>query len=42
MISVREDLLQVCDELHEVVVLLVELIDAQACELREAHIDDSL
>ena len=41
-LGVVEDLLQVCDELHEVVVLLVELIDTQTCELGETHIDDSL
>ena len=41
-LGVVEDLLQVCDELHEVVVLLVELIDTQTCELSETHIDDSL
>ena len=41
-LRIVEDLLQVGDELLQIVVLLVELLYAQACELRETHIDDGL
>ena len=41
-LGVVEDFLQVLDELHQLVVFLMELIHAQARELREAHIHDGL
>ena len=41
-LGVVEDFLQVGDELHQVVVLLVQLIDTQASQLTQTHIDDSL
>ena len=41
-LRIVEDLLQVGDELLQIVVLLMELLYAQACELREAHINDGL
>ena len=41
-LGVVEDLLQVGDKLHQVVILLVELLDAQTCELCQTHVDDSL
>ena len=41
-LGVVQDFLQVGNELHQVVVLLVQLVDTQTCELAETHIDDSL
>ena len=41
-LRIVENLLQVGNELHQVVELLVELVDTQTSELRETHIDDGL
>ena len=41
-LGIVENLLQVGDELHQFVVLLVQLLDTQAGELCQTHIDDSL
>ena len=41
-LRVVEDLLQVGNEFHQVIVLLMELIDTQASQLCQAHIDDGL
>ena len=41
-LGVVQDFLQVGNQLHQVVVLLVELIDTQTCELSQTHIDDGL
>ena len=41
-LGVVEDLLQLSNELLQIVELLVELIDTQACQLTETHIYDGL
>ena len=41
-LGVVEDLLQIGDELLQIVELLVELVDAQTCELSQTHVDDGL
>ena len=41
-LRVVENLLQVGNQLHQVVILLVQLLDAQTCKLRQTHIDNSL
>ena len=41
-LGVVEDFLQVGNELHQVVVLLVQLVYAQAGELCQSHVDNGL
>ena len=41
-LGIVENLLQVGDEFHQIIVLLMELIDTQTCELCQTHIDDGL
>ena len=41
-LGIVENLLQVGDEFHQIIILLMELIDAQTCELSQTHIDDGL
>ena len=41
-LRIVENLLQVGDELHQVIVLLMELINTQTSELSQTHIDDGL
>ena len=41
-LGVVEDFLQVGNELHQVVVLLMQLVDTQASQLTQAHVDDGL
>ena len=41
-LGIVEDFLQFATELHQIVELLVELVHAQAGELRETHVDNGL
>ena len=41
-LRIVENLLQVGDEFHQIIILLMELIDTQTRELCQTHIDDGL
>ena len=41
-LRIIQDFLQIGDELHQVVILLMQLVDTQARQLAQSHVDDGL